>query len=386
MKVNAVAVLAATLIGIILISAQTEIFYQFSELFYRVITLCFFLFLAGYVFTRFLVPAEWWRAFGRVFVWEGRSPAKWHKAYIFCFYFFSLLGYLDRFLMFGPGFFLPETVMQYRILLTQENGASIIKGLSLGNFFIFLMPTYLILRGKRFTRFGFYLALATFLMDIYLSSARSSLFLSALVAFFFWAFSKKLSVSFLGKVSALLGLLALGFTLIGEVVGKSSEELGILVYAAAPLHAFDEIINSSDTLEGYFLTFFPIQGVLGKLFGFAASTELPNVFTPLPTNVYSMYGVFFSDYGFIGLFTALFLAGGFSGFVEGAFNATHSVVFRVFSALNLAILTLSVFYDYYTTSGVVWMTFILTPIFFIDDNDQRFSTVNKSLPRIVNDF
>jgi oligosaccharide repeat unit polymerase len=191
-----------------------------------------------------------------------------------------------------------------------------------------------------------------------------------LIAFYFWASSKKLTIGFLLKVCVLVSILILGFNLIGEIVGKSSDELGILVYAAAPLHAFDEIINTPELLQGYFLTFFPVQGVLGTIFGFSASNELPNIFTPLPTNVYSLYGVYFNDFGIIGLFVGLFLAGLFSGFVEGTYRATEAVVFRVFSALNLAILTLSIFYDYYTTSGVVWMAFILTPFFFVDVNKR----------------
>lgn len=371
MKVNAVAVLFSTLAGVFLLSQGSDLFYAFSATFYQIIGTCFFLFCAGYVFTRFLVPASWWHGFASPFVAPSRLAAPRHKIFVFLFVFFSLLGFLDRFLMFGPGFFLPETVMQYRIFLTQEGGSGIIKGLSLGNFFIFLMPTYLVAFPHRFTHGRRILVILLFLADIYLSSARSSLFLSALIAFYFWAFSKTLTASFLFKVCLLVGLLVGGFTLIGEIVGKATDELGILVYATAPLHAFDELLAMPELLDEYFLSFFPVQGLLGSIFGFAASNELPNIMTPLPTNVYSMYGVFFSDFGLPGLFIALLCAGFFSGLVEGIYNTVGLVSFRVFAALNLAILSLSVFYDYYTTSGVVWMTFILTPFFFIDATPRQ---------------
>lgn len=384
MSVNAVAVLFATLAGVFLLSNGSDLFYSFSAEFYQIVSICFVLFCGGYVFTRFLVPSSWLQAAASPFEAPQVLAKRRHSIFVLMFVAFSLLGFLDRFLMFGPGFFLPETVMQYRIFLTQEGGAGIIKGLSLGNFFIFLMPTYLVAFSNRFTRGRLVLMLLLFLADIYLSSARSSLFLSALIAFYFWAFSKTLTAGFVVKVCLLMGILVGGFTLIGEIVGKSSDELGILVYAAAPLHAFDELLAMPALLDEYRLTFFPVQGVLGSIFGFAASNELPNILTPLPTNVYSMYGVFFSDYGLPGLFIALFTAGFFSGFVEGVYKTTRLVSFRVYAALNLAILSLSVFYDYYTTSGVVWMTFILTPFFFIDAFPR--SVLNTSNKRPADPF
>ncbi len=364
MRVNAVAVLLSTLAVVVLLSNSTDLFYPFSSVFFEVVGTCVAVFIFGYVFTRFLLPPAWTNSAARLFEKPSHLVKGRHAIFVSLFFLFSALGALDRFLMFGPGFFLPETVMQYRILLTQEGGQTVIKGLSLGNFFIFLVPTYLVAYGERFSAKAKLLIIFVFLFDIYLSSARSSLFLSALIAFYYWAVARTLTLSFLVKVGFLLSMLILGFNLIGEIVGKSSDELGILVYAAAPLHAFDELLQAPGTLEDYFLSFFPLQGVLGRVFGFAASNELPNVLTPLPTNVYSMYGVFFNDFGLIGLFWFVFMAGIFSGFVESIFRVTGSPVFRVYVALNLSILSLSVFYDYYTTSGVVWITFLLTPLFF----------------------
>lgn len=371
MRINAVAVLFSTLIGVFFLSNSTDLFHVFSSFFYHVIGWCVAAFLLGYIFSRFLLPKDWLYEVARRFNAPWHLGARRHAIFVTLFYVFSALGALDRFLMFGPGFFLPETVMQYRILLTVEGGANIIKGLSLGNFFIFLMPTYLVAYKEYFSRRGFVVVLLVFLFDIYLTSARSSLFLSALIALYFWAVPKKLSGGFLLKLAGVAGVLAGGFNLIGAIVGKSSEELGIVVYAAAPMHAFDELLHTPSLLDGYFLSFFPLQGMLSKVFDFVPSNELPNVFTPLPTNVYSMYGVYFTDYGVVGLVWALFVIGIFSGLLEGIYRVSGSAVFRVYASLNLAILSLSVFYDYYTTSGVVWMTFALTPLFFLSRGRPR---------------
>jgi oligosaccharide repeat unit polymerase len=97
--------------------------------------------------------------------------------------------------------------------------------------------------------------------------------------------------------------------------------------------------------------------------------------TPLPTNVYTIFGVYYVDYGIFGLFFSFFLIGCFSAILEKSYRITKSNSQRVYVALNMSILTLSVFYDYYTTSGVIWMTVLLTPFFF---GPLRFANENSA--------
>lgn len=366
MRVNSVLVLALTQIAVILASHNSDHFYPFSDLFYLVVSGLFLVFLSAHVISRIVCQKRFFFFIQRFFCTFSPSAANSRRIFILFFVLFSFLGYLDRFLMLGPAFYTPETVMQYRILMVMEEGRNVIKGLSLGNFFIFTMPVFVYFNKKYYRRAAIIILSVLFIFDIYLSSARSSLFLSALIFFFFFVCGKKLGPSLLVNSLPLLGVLFFGFEVIAIVVGKSSEELGILIYAAAPLHAFDQLLSSPELLSGYFLSFYPVQGVAHALFGFEKADQLPNIFTPLPTNVYSMYGVYFNDYGFAGLIVFVAVVGFFSGFVEKGYLVTASPVFRLYSSLNLAILTLNIFYDYYTTSGVVWITFLLAPFFFID--------------------
>lgn len=364
MRVSAGQVLIGVLIIGHVLSWQADIFYPISNLYLSVMggsLLCFF---AGYW------PATWGflkLGGGRlflIFTRFGLPDGTAHRTFLVMFWLFFTLGSLDRFLMFGPTFFLPDTVMQYRITMTIEEGENAIKGLSLGNFFLFMMPAYIIANRDRFNAMTLTLVLLAVLFNIYLSSARSMLFVSALSAFYLWVLPKRINVNIAARISVLILILFYGFELIGQVVGKSTSELGFVVYAAAPLHAFDALLAGEGTLDGYFLSFSPIHSILANFFNFTPPTSLPNVLTPLPTNVYTMFGVYYTDYGMVGLFIAMILIGLLSGTLQKLYIKTGEGVMRAWAAINMTILTLSIFYDYYSTSGVIWMSVVLSPFFF----------------------
>lgn len=367
------------LVGVLVIghtlSWQADIFYPISNLYLLVMggsLLCFF---AGYW------PATWGflklggGRFFRIFTRFGLPDKTAHRTFLLMFWLFFVLGLLDRFLMLGPTFFLPDTVMQYRIAMTMEDGENVIKGLSLGNFFLFMMPAYIIANRDRFHAMTFALVLFAVLFNIYLSSARSMLFVSALSAFYFWVLPKKINVNIAVRISLLVLILFYGFELIGQVVGKSTSELGFVAYAAAPLHAFDALLGGEGTLDGYFLSFSPIHSILANFFKFTPPTSLPNVLTPLPTNVYTMFGVYYTDYGIVGLFLAMTVIGLLSGTLQNLYLKTGEGVLRAWAAINMTILTLSIFYDYYSTSGVIWMSILLSPFFF-----SRHASVGQRAP------
>lgn len=364
MKICAWQVLLGVLLIAHVLSWQADFFYAFSDLYWSVVGFSLFCFFAGYWPISWIFLKSGGGRLFRVFLRFGLPDRSAHKTFLVMFWIFFLLGVLDRFLMLGSTFFMPDTVMLYRVRMTMEEGENIIKGLSLGNFFLFMMPSYIIAYRERFGAMNLAVVIAALLFSIYLSSARSMLFVSALTAFYFWLLSKVINGNSLIRISLLISILLYGFELIGRVVGKSSNELGFVVYAAAPLHAFDALLGGEGVLDGYFLSFSPIHPIFSNFFEFTPPTSLPNVFTPLPTNVYTMFGVYYTDYGMVGLFIAMAFIGFVSGTLQKLYSKTGKYLFRIWAAINMTALTLSIFYDYYTTSGIIWMSVLLSAIFF----------------------
>ncbi|MCI3204940.1 MULTISPECIES: O-antigen polymerase [Pandoraea] len=364
MRASAWMVLTGVLFVAHVLSWDAGIFYPFSDRYWSVMLIGLVCFYVGYWPTAWVATRL--GAIGALcqFSRLGLREHAAHRTFLAMFWLFFLLGLLDRYLMVGPGFFLPDSVMQYRIIMTVEGGQNAIKGLSLGNFFLFLMPAYIIAYRRRFNAMSLALAVMAVIFNIYLSSARSALFVSALTAFYFWMLPKRINLNVTIRVAVVVSVLFYGFALIGQIVGKSTAELGFVVYAAAPLHAFDALLMGQGTLDGYFLSFYPIHSILANFFDFTPTTILPNVFTPLPTNVYTMFGVYFIDYGTVGLYCAMFLIGLLSGTLDRAYRKTGNGLLRAWAAVNMTVLSLSVFYDYYTTSGVIWMSIALSPFFF----------------------
>lgn len=369
MRMCAWQVLLGTLLIAHVLSWQADIFYAFSDLYLAVMGFSLLCFFAGYWPISWIFLKSGGGRLLRGLLRFGLPDRSAHKTFLVMFWIFFFLGMLDRFLMLGSTFFMPDTVMLYRVRMTMEEAENVIKGLSLGNFFLFMMPTYIIAYRERFGAMNLAVVIAAVLFSIYLSSARSMLFVSALTAFYFWLLPKVINVNVLIRISLLISILFYGFELIGQVVGKSSNELGFVVYAAAPLHAFDALLGGERVLDGYFLSFSPIHSIFSKFFEFTPPTSLPNVLTPLPTNVYTMFGVYYTDYGMVGLFVVMAFIGVVSGILQELYSKTGKYLFRVWSSINMTILTLSIFYDYYTTSGVIWMSIILSMFFFSHRKD-----------------
>jgi oligosaccharide repeat unit polymerase len=388
MRVSAWQVLIGILLVAQALSWQSDIFFAFSELYWLVMgtsVLCFFV---GYWSISWIFLKSGGGRLFYFFTSLSLPDESAHKTFLAMFWLFFSLGVLNRFLMFGPTFFMPDIVMQYRISVVMEDAENVIKGLSLGNFFLFMMPTYIIAYRDRFGAMTLAVVVVAVLFNVYLSSGRSILFVSALSAFYFWVLPKKINVNSALHISLLILTLFYGFELIGQVVGKATDELSFIVYAAAPLHAFDALLGGEGTLDGYFLSFAPVQSIIANFFKFTPPTDLPNVLTPLPTNVYTMFGVYYTDYGMVGLFIVMALIGFFSGTLHKIYLRTGNGLLRIWTAINMTILTLSIFYDYYTTSGVIWMSFILSIFFFSNRVDfARSKRVrNKSSDETGADF
>ena len=362
-----------------ILSWRSDLFYSFSEQYFKVMASALACFILGYwpgawVFLQ-LHGGHLLLKFTQINI---KTTTK-SRIFITMFWLFFLLGVFDRFIAYGPKFFFPEIVMKYRINMTIEGGKSVIPWLSLGNFFIFMMPSYLISIGNIFKngRTPIIIILAV-IFNIYISSSRSALFVSTLTAFYFWIIPKRITLSTVYRIFIYAMALLVGFEIIGAVVGKSSSELGFIVYAAAPLHAFDAMLCGHKILDGYLLSFAPLHYILSMFLNFTLPTSLPNIFTPLQSNVYTMFGVYYNDYGEIGLFAMLFIIGLISGSLQKIYDLSEKELIRTWSAINMTILTLSIFYDYYTTSGIIWMSIFLSPLFFSNCLDHQ----HKPRPQI----
>jgi oligosaccharide repeat unit polymerase len=219
------------------------------------------------------------------------------------------------------------------------------------------------------------------IMFIYLSTARSSLFTIVLIAFFFYAhlLKQNYKVIFLGI--CMLLFLVFGFGAIAQIVGKYTGDntLSFFTYLFGPSHALDQIINGvrhGDPKAVF--TFRPLHGVL-EYFGLISKQPFLLPYYTNPTvNVYTMFGCYILDYGLIGSIIFVSVLGFLSGVLYGKLRSEmDNGTFVFLSSLNLTVLTLGVFYDYYTGAGYVWAS-ILAASFFFPKNISRWSSSKQN--------
>lgn len=98
-------------------------------------------------------------------------------------------------------------------------------------------------------------------------------------------------------------------TSLGENISSISD--GIQAYALSGIVAFDQVINGYSGVTSDFrsLRFF---GAFAKAIGFDVnlpSSNLDYTLVPIPTNIYTIYFGYFTDFGWIGLIALMFLLG-----------------------------------------------------------------------------
>jgi oligosaccharide repeat unit polymerase len=157
------------------------------------------------------------------------------------------------------------------------------------------------------------------------------------------------------------------------LLGKYNNFFDFFKYLLEPSHALDSLINGEnlEKFEDLFLTFRPLHSFIEKLGMITKKAQLlpyiVNNYTQFPVNVYTMFGVYIIDYGIYGSFIIIFIIGFWSGIIEKmSFIFRENKMMKIIYSLNLTCLTLGCFYDYYFSSGFVWITVILcfTVIFY----------------------
>lgn len=361
-----------------LLSYPDSDYHPYSDLYYLYLISCFFVFGLSYFFGKsaslYLLKIRMPRMYfkNENGVQKLKSP-KFHfniLVRIFGIGIFAgtVLNIVNHYLIVGTDFMYPLGIELYRQHLTVDEGAVPIPFAAIFNILFLTGPLFLIAYKERFSPlFNGYLT-ASILLYVYLSSARSSLFVLVLLTFYFLNIGREINLKGLLVLIGLVALCIGGFAFIGEIVGKPVAELSLGSYLIAPSHALDQILTgeAKATLSDVWLSFRPLHGVIQSWFNIDLNSGiLPNLYTPFPTNVYTLFGVYVNDYGIIGSIAWTVVFGLISGALEGMQRERpENIYLRVLVSLNLTILTLSIFYDYYTSSAFVWMIFIFGAVLF----------------------
>ncbi|WPO98864.1 O-antigen polymerase [Pseudomonas sp. HR96] len=342
--------------------ALGEPFYPFSmSLLYLAVAvlLCW---TAGFVCASF-IPAPYFRVRNPFNLRKLASFYQTSRIFLACMLFALVVIGADHFLWVGPGFLLPDGVMQYRIILTMEGGSPKFPWVSLFNFFFFFYPAFIASWAFSTERFRwplFIAGLVCFCMFVYLSTARSAIFFPLLLTFFV-ILQYKFRIRYFAYLFLLLFTL---FGAIGALVGKAGFDK-IFFYILSPIHAFDLIFSGAIHYAPGFLSFRIFHPILERLDIVQASlVALDNINTPMPTNVFTVFGVYFLDYGLWGLLCFMFFFSFLSALVYYLALYRHSPRTNVFCAMSYVLIVLGVFYDYYTSTFFIFFAFFYIQLFF----------------------
>lgn len=248
---------------------------------------------------------------------------------------------------------------KYRQYLTfQHNAPLAIKYNVILNFACFSIIPYIIINQIKLSKVKLFSLLSLLLIFGIISTSRSFF----VIVFVFSLFSYLLTSKFdIRNAFIALALVVCIFFIFPFFLGKSSSFNTFLVYLVGGVHVIDKVLmEPPQSIESGLLTFSFLNSILSK-FGYMDPRPFLNYFyVPLPTNVYSMLGVYLIDYGYCGALFCSFLIGMLSGFLDKYYEITNSSRAIYLKSLNLTALTLSFFYDYYTCSTVFLALFMFS--------------------------
>jgi len=291
-----------------------------------------------------------------------------HKNHLQIYLFFMSLGIAvmcwQHYKVVGIFFWTPAEINHFRYLVT-EGGVSVSGGvLSFFNFFFYTMIPLLATVNKRDRSKYKKIFILLLLVYIYLSSARASMFVIALIGFFYYTILNKQAG--LGKLVLLFLLLIFAFVLLGTLTGKGHFD-SIWRYAFGPIHALDRIIvNGAPAGSPDLYLFRPLHSLFFKLDLLSPSSSrlLPYVSTPYTINVYTVFGPYIMDFGIYGSLVCVSFWAFVSGFIIKLGKKLVSPFTSLLAALCLTLIILGVFYDYYLSSAFPWIIVILGSVLF----------------------
>jgi oligosaccharide repeat unit polymerase len=331
-----------------------------------------FIWNLGYIFGYSITPF-FTKFFGRI-KYKSISNRKFKIIIILLLSLYFIFKILDIIKTTGVPSISPFNIGAYRYALTELGLPSSYNFINILNPILFGLPSIIYFLHKNDINCGVTTKIILFifyLMFIYLSSARSAAFVSIIILFFVLAYND-VKLRYLLLFPFLLFIL---FGLIGSIVGKPGFE-PFLVYLLAPLHAFDIILNSGIDFSYDLLSFRPFHGLFLS-FGLLdnAAQYLDYIETPYPVNVYTVFGVYYFDFGLFGLLVAMFIFSLFSTILHLIACKVKSFKFHLLSSFYLSFIVLGVFYDYYTSSMFSFLApvliFTLVPSKYLVDSSTK---------------
>lgn len=259
----------------------------------------------------------------------------------------------------------PSNIELFRLRITEEGVPVPYSFIFIWNPIMFVLPVIVYYlhrqwRPLRLTQFASCFCFAILYAGfIYLSTSRSTAFVSLLVLFFVLMY-KKAPVFVLMSIPLTI---CVSFFGLGALVGKG-EFSSFGIYLLAPLHAFDVILNQNP-LQYELLSFRPFQPILYQL-GYLQNTFhlLDYLETPYPVNVYTVFGVYVHDYGVLATSIILVIVSFITYKMHLLALHTNSAKFETLAAFCLTFIVLGVFYDYYTSSLFTFLAPILIVALF----------------------
>ncbi|MDV3253788.1 oligosaccharide repeat unit polymerase [Devosia sp. BK] len=261
---------------------------------------------------------------------------------------------------------LPANIERHRYLITEMAQSPRYAWVAIMNGAMFLLPISAFIYFKDDRIFSA-IQILFFIVFVYMSGARASFFM-AMTVFAFFYLQRHFSLKF---VLTMAILLVFSFGVLGAVVGKGSLN-SYLVYLLGPAHAFSAVLNGDAELTSNMISFRVAQPVLSVL-GIGGNIDhiLPYVQTPSPVNVYTVFGVYFSDFGWIGSYLILSVFAALSGLICGLAKGSNWIPMQIWAAVCFSQICLGIFHDYYSSGTIVFAIPIYGLVLFGRSSDLR---------------
>lgn len=224
-------------------------------------------------------------------------------------------------------------------------------------------------------KFSLFILALMIIISFFTSMNKGGFFQLAVCIFYFLKVNNKLNrkTFFLLLIVFLALVLTLQFLRSGNETSNENFFLRFLyVYFLSPAPAFDAVISGSKNLHSnylgcwtlsFFYRFFYKLGFIDVL-----PTELLKsqkwIGVPYATNVYTMPGYFYIDYGFIGILLCALLYGGIFGKIYSRIKYKNSISNKIFYSLYLYCLVFQFFGDWFfgffsvTLQTIFWLFFL----------------------------
>lgn len=243
----------------------------------------------------------------------------------------------------------PGNIERHRYLITEMAQSPRYAWVATMNGAMFLLPISALIYFKE-DRIYSAIQILFFIIFVYMSGARASFFL-AMTVFAFFYLQRHFSLKFVFTMAVLL---VFSFGVLGAVVGKGSLN-SYLIYLLGPAHAFSALLTGDAELTSNRISFRVAQPILSIL-GVGGNVDhiLPYVQTPSPVNVYTVFGVYFSDFGWIGSYLILSMFAAASGLICGLAKGSNWIPMQIWASVCFAQVCLGIFHDYYASGSIVF--------------------------------